>query len=157
MCCCCCCACKDYSLNSSSRFGSLQSFSSSSSSSSPPATFGILCVVTRPQFKIWRNVDASATGKHNFISLGMVDAKAVHRKLSKQLKIALEPHEKVRIFKKPMNHSELVGTNPLPTQHAFISQDDIPSKIVSSVRCGAVRCGAVRCGTVQSGAAQCSA
>ena len=85
----------------------LQSFSSSSLS--PLATSGILCVVARPQLKIWRNVDASATGEHNFISLGMADAKAVHRKLSKQLKIALELHEKVRVFKERVNHSELVG------------------------------------------------
>ena len=109
LCCCCCChACKDHSLNSSSHFGSLQSFSSSS----PPATFGILFVVTRPQLKIWRNVNASATGEHNFISLAMADAKAVRRKLTKQLKIALELHEKVRIFKEPVNHSELVGEQP---------------------------------------------
>ena len=38
----------------------------------------------------------------------MVDAKAVRQKLSKQLKIALEPHEKVHVFKEPVNHSELV-------------------------------------------------
>ena len=38
---------------------------------------------------------------------GMVDAKAVRKKLSKQLKIDLEPHEKVHLIAEPVVHSEL--------------------------------------------------
>jgi len=38
----------------------------------------------------------------------MVDAKAVRRKLSKQLKIDLEPHEKIHLRKEPViSHAEL--------------------------------------------------
>jgi hypothetical protein len=37
----------------------------------------------------------------------MVDAKAVRAKLSKQLKIDLEPHEKVHIHKEDVNHAEM--------------------------------------------------
>jgi hypothetical protein len=39
----------------------------------------------------------------------VVDAKAVRRKLSKQLRIDLEPHEKVHLYKEPVNHAELKG------------------------------------------------
>jgi hypothetical protein len=61
---------------------------------------------SRAKLKIWRNVDAAGT-EYNAIAPGMVDAKAVRRKLSKQLKIELEPHEKVHVIKEQVNHSEL--------------------------------------------------
>ena len=38
---------------------------------------------------------------------GMVDARAVRSKLSKQLKIDLEKHEKVHLLAEPVIHSEL--------------------------------------------------
>ena len=38
---------------------------------------------------------------------GMVDAVAVRKKLSKQLRIDLEPHEKVHLRAEPVLHSEL--------------------------------------------------
>ena len=37
----------------------------------------------------------------------MVDAVAVRKKLSKQLRIDLEPHEKVHLLAEPVLHSEL--------------------------------------------------
>lgn len=38
---------------------------------------------------------------------GTVDAKAIRKKLSKQLKIDLDPHEKVHLRAEPFLHSEL--------------------------------------------------
>lgn len=45
----------------------------------------------------------------------MVDAVAVRKKLSKQLKIDLEPHEKVHLLSEPVLHSDLTeeGTEEL--------------------------------------------
>lgn len=64
--------------------------------------------LSRLQLKIWRNVDAaSAAADYNAVSPGLVDAKAVRRKLSKQLNIDLEEHEKVHVLKEPVNHAEL--------------------------------------------------
>ena len=37
----------------------------------------------------------------------MVDAKAIRQKLSKQLRIDLEPHEKVHLLAEPVVHAEL--------------------------------------------------
>lgn len=37
----------------------------------------------------------------------MVDAKAIRKKLSKQLRIDLEPHESVHLLAEPVIHSEL--------------------------------------------------
>ena len=37
----------------------------------------------------------------------MVDAKAIRQKLSKQLRIDLEPHEKVHLLAEPLVHAEL--------------------------------------------------
>lgn len=38
---------------------------------------------------------------------GMVDAKTIRQKLSKQLKIDLEDHEKVHLYNEPVNHPDL--------------------------------------------------
>jgi ribosomal protein L9 len=48
--------------------------------------------------KIWRNVDAET----NQVFPGMVDAKAARKKLSKQLKIDLEPHESIHLIPEPV-------------------------------------------------------
>lgn len=61
-------------------------------------------MVSTAQLKIWRNVD-SITGA---VSPGLVDAKAVRQKLSKQLKIDLEPHEKVHLRADPLVHAVTV-------------------------------------------------
>jgi hypothetical protein len=48
-----------------------------------------------------------ATGTdYNTIKPGMVDAKAIRRKLNKQLRIRLEPYEKVHIHKESVNFDE---------------------------------------------------
>eukprot|EP00977_Amphora_coffeiformis_P028268 scaffold34921_cov162-Amphora_coffeaeformis.AAC.2 len=49
------------------------------------------------QLKIW----------HNMCRQAWVDAKAICKKLSKQLWIDLEPHEKVHLWSEPVVHSEL--------------------------------------------------
>jgi ribosomal protein L9 len=48
--------------------------------------------------RLWRNVDAET----NRTLPGMVDAKAVRRKLSRQLKIDLEPHERIHLVPEPV-------------------------------------------------------
>jgi ribosomal protein L9 len=54
--------------------------------------------------KIKRNVDPAT----NVVAPGMVDAKAVRKKLSKQLRIDLELHETVHLQKEPvLSHTEL--------------------------------------------------
>jgi ribosomal protein L9 len=53
--------------------------------------------------KIWRNVD-SATSQ---VSPGVVDAKAVKSKLSKQLRIDLESHEKVHVSAEPLTEKNV--------------------------------------------------
>uniref|UniRef100_A0A7S3L493 Ribosomal protein L9 domain-containing protein n=1 Tax=Amphora coffeiformis TaxID=265554 RepID=A0A7S3L493_9STRA len=53
--------------------------------------------------KIWRNVDPVT----EVMNPGMVDARVVRKKLSKQLRIDLEPHEKVHLLAEPVFHSEL--------------------------------------------------
>ena len=55
------------------------------------------------QLKIWRNVDPMT----EIMQPGMVDAQAVRKKLSKQLRIDLEPHEKIHLRAEPVLHSEL--------------------------------------------------
>lgn len=55
------------------------------------------------QLKLWRGVDPSS----NTLSKGAVDAKYIKRKLSKQLRIDLEPHESVRLHPEPVHHAEL--------------------------------------------------
>lgn len=50
------------------------------------------------QLKIWRRVDP----KTNDVHPGMVDEKAVRTKLSRQLKIDLEEHEKVHLRDAPI-------------------------------------------------------
>jgi hypothetical protein len=57
--------------------------------------------------KIWRNVDSATGADYNAIKPGMVDAKAVRQKLNKQLKISLEPHERVHVYKEQVEHDEL--------------------------------------------------
>jgi hypothetical protein len=64
------------------------------------------------QLKIWRNVD-SASAEYNGISPGVVDAKAVRRKLSKQLRIDLDEHEKVHLLRDPVSHAELMTERQL--------------------------------------------
>jgi len=56
------------------------------------------------QLKIWRNVDKEAT-QYNAISPGVVKASNVRNKLSRQLKIDLEPHEKIHILPEPIHHA----------------------------------------------------
>jgi hypothetical protein len=46
------------------------------------------------QLKVWRNADPTT----NIISPGWVDAKVIRQKLSKQLKIDLEPHETIHLL-----------------------------------------------------------
>lgn len=41
----------------------------------------------------------------------MVDAVAIRKKLSKQLKIDLEPHEKVHLMAEPVLHSDLTESS----------------------------------------------
>jgi ribosomal protein L9 len=48
--------------------------------------------------RLWRNVDAET----NRTFPGMVDARAVRRKLSRQLKIDLEPHERIHLLPDPV-------------------------------------------------------
>lgn len=55
----------------------------------------------------------TAGAEYNAIAPGVVDAKAVRRKLSKQLKIDLEMHEKVHVLKEAVNHSDLVSERQL--------------------------------------------
>ena len=55
------------------------------------------------QLRIYRNVDPVTEQMHP----GMVDAKAIRKKLSKQLRIDLEPHERVHLLAEPVSHSEL--------------------------------------------------
>jgi hypothetical protein len=50
------------------------------------------------QLKIWRNVDPVTED----MQPGMIDAKAIRKKLSKQLRIDLESHEKVHIRGDPL-------------------------------------------------------
>lgn len=54
------------------------------------------------QLKIWRNVDPLTDA----VTPGMVDVKAVRKKLSKQLLIDLEAHEKVHLRAEPLLPSE---------------------------------------------------
>jgi ribosomal protein L9 len=76
--------------------------------------------------KIWRNVDvvnvtggdsSSAGGGGGGIKVpiypGMVDHKAIREKLSKQLKIDLEPHEKIQILPDPISFSALEDDDTL--------------------------------------------
>ncbi len=56
---------------------------------------------------MWRNVDLATGTDYNTIKPGMVDTKAVRQKLNKQLKISLEPHERVHIYKEQVDHDEL--------------------------------------------------
>ena len=55
------------------------------------------------QLKIYRNIDPATEKLHP----GTVDAKAIRNKLSKQLKIDLEPHEKVHLSAEPVLHADL--------------------------------------------------
>jgi ribosomal protein L9 len=48
--------------------------------------------------RLWRNVDAET----NRTFPGMVDARAVRKKLSRQLKIDLEPHERIHLVPEPV-------------------------------------------------------
>lgn len=48
--------------------------------------------------RLWRNVDAETGRTHP----GMVDARAVRKKLSRQLKIDLEPHERIHLVPEPV-------------------------------------------------------
>lgn len=59
------------------------------------------------QLKIWRNVDAATGTDYNTIKPGKVDAKAIRQKLNKQLRISLEPHERVHIHKEQVDYDEL--------------------------------------------------
>ncbi|GKY97352.1 hypothetical protein MPSEU_000693600 [Mayamaea pseudoterrestris] len=61
--------------------------------------------------KLWRNADAS-TGS---LTSGSVDAKYIRKKLSKQLRIDLEPHETITLRAEPVNHAEL-DHNPTELQ-----------------------------------------
>lgn len=55
------------------------------------------------ELKIWRRVDPSTQNVHP----GMVDHKAVRSKLSKQLKIDLDEHEKVHLRAVPVSFDDL--------------------------------------------------
>jgi hypothetical protein len=55
------------------------------------------------QLKIWRNIDTT----NDTIHPGMVDSNAVRKKLSKQLKIDLEPYERVHLYAEPVSYGEL--------------------------------------------------
>lgn len=59
----------------------------------------------KQQLKIWRNVDLTGSD-YNAIAPGVVDAKAVRQKLSKQLKIDLEEHERVHVLQEAVNHAD---------------------------------------------------
>lgn len=63
------------------------------------------------QLKIWRNVDTSTGTDFNTIHPGMVDALAVRRKLNKQLRIQLEPHERVHVYKEQIEHEEITDND----------------------------------------------
>ena len=54
------------------------------------------------QLKLWRNIDG-----HGKMSPGMVDAKAIRRKLSKQLKIDLDNNERVKINPEPVTFLDI--------------------------------------------------
>jgi hypothetical protein len=56
------------------------------------------------QLKLWRNVDSATGADFNTIKPGMVDAKAIRQKLNKQLKISLESHERVHVYKEQVDH-----------------------------------------------------
>jgi len=61
---------------------------------------------------IWRKVDENAPGAvmgldGTPLHPGMVDHMAVREKLSKQLRIDLEDHEKVQIYPDPLSHADL--------------------------------------------------
>lgn len=62
-----------------------------------------LSLLTPSQLKLKRNVDAST----NSLTNGSVDAKYVKKKLSKQLKIDLEPHESVHLRPDAVRHADL--------------------------------------------------
>jgi hypothetical protein len=59
------------------------------------------------QLKIWRNADTATGTDFNSIKPGMVDAKAIRQKLNKQLRISLEPHERVHIHKEEVDYDEM--------------------------------------------------
>jgi ribosomal protein L9 len=61
------------------------------------------------QLKIWRNVESSTGTDFNTIKPGMVDAKAIRRKINKQLKIRLELHERVHVNKEQINYDEVTN------------------------------------------------
>jgi len=71
------------------------------------------------QLTIWRNIDESVTNVDSQrlhgtpIHPGKVDHQDVRSKLSKQLKIDLQPHEKVQILPKPVSHSTLDKENSM--------------------------------------------
>ena len=62
------------------------------------------------QLKIWRTVDSATGTDFNTIKPGMVDSKAVRQKLNKQLRINLEPHERVHIHKEQVDYNEMTST-----------------------------------------------
>lgn len=68
---------------------------------------------------MWRNVDPIT----EVMQPGMVDANAVRKKLSKQLRIDLEPHEKVHLLAEPVVHSELTEETIEQMMHTDFPSD----------------------------------
>jgi hypothetical protein len=61
--------------------------------------------------KIWRNVDTATGSDFRTLKPGFVDAKAIRNKLSVQLKIDLQRHEKIHIHKEEVaNIDEMTDT-----------------------------------------------
>ena len=65
--------------------------------------FGTIFFVSQFQLKIYRNIDPTT----KMTNPGMVDAVSIRKKLSKQLMIDLEPHEKVHLRSEPLLVTEL--------------------------------------------------
>jgi hypothetical protein len=71
--------------------------------------------------KIWRNVDTATGSDFRTLKPGFVDAKAVRDKLSVQLKIDLQRHEKVHLHKEEVNLDEMTDAQ----LDEFVSKPEI--------------------------------
>jgi hypothetical protein len=60
---------------------------------------------------------------------GMVDARAVRKKLSKQLRIDLEPHEKVHLFAEPLGTLLTTSATTTTTTEAVVVDDDSSNNV----------------------------
>jgi hypothetical protein len=68
------------------------------------------------QLKIWRGVDSSTDS----LTTGAVDAKFIKKKLSKQLKIDLQPDETIHLWPEPVSYADL-DHNPAAVQNILAS------------------------------------